>query len=96
MKARTIWRVVGENLGGAIASLINTFNFPLYLLSGGVLPAWDLFEPHMIRTARERSFTYRAAEKETRIAKATLGNEAGLYGAAFLPWHERQDAHQTT
>ena len=28
--------------------LINTFNYPLYLLSGGILPAWDLFAPTMI------------------------------------------------
>jgi glucokinase len=88
-KARTIWRVVGEMLGIALATLINAFNFPLYLLSGGVLPAWEYFEPHMTRVARERSFTFRATPNETRIAQATLGNEAGLYGAAYLPWIER-------
>jgi len=88
-KARTIWRVVGEALGIAIATLINAFNFPLYLLSGGMLPAWEFFEPHMLRTARERSFTFRATGSETRIAQATLGNEAGLYGAAYLPWIEK-------
>src|SRR5437763_3468492 len=32
-KALTIWRVVGEMLGIALATLINAFNFPLYLLS---------------------------------------------------------------
>jgi glucokinase len=88
-KARTIWRVFGEALGIALATLINAFNFPLYLLSGGVLPAWEFFEPHMTRVARERSFTLRATRNETRIAQATLGNEAGLYGAAYLPWIER-------
>ncbi len=88
-KARTIWRVVGEALGIAIATLINAFNFPLYLLSGGMLPAWEFFEPHMVRTVRERSFTFRATGSETRIAQATLGNEAGLYGAAYLPWIEQ-------
>src|SRR5215470_8995082 len=31
-KARTIFRVVGESLGVALAMLVNTFNFPLYLL----------------------------------------------------------------
>src|ERR1700687_1907363 len=36
-KARTIWRVAGEALGVALAMLVNTFNFPLYLLSGGML-----------------------------------------------------------
>src|SRR5262249_55077085 len=30
VRAREIFRVVGESLGIALASLINTFNFPLY------------------------------------------------------------------
>jgi glucokinase len=77
---------MGEMLGVALAMLANTFNFPLYLLSGGILPAWDFFAPTMIAVARERSFTFRTTD--TRIEKATLGNEAGLYGAACLPWLE--------
>jgi glucokinase len=88
-KARTIWRVMGESLGMVLATLINTFNFPLYLLSGGMLPAWEFFEPHMMRVARERSATFRLTINETKIAQATLGNEAGLYGAAYLPWVEK-------
>jgi glucokinase len=85
-KARTIWRVMGEALGVTLATLINTFNFPLYLLSGGMLPAWEFFEPDMVRVAKARSYTFRATANETKIAQATLGNEAGLYGAAYLPW----------
>lgn len=85
-KAREIWRIVGECLGIALATAINTFNFPLYLLSGGMLPAWEFFAPEMMRTVERRSFTYRATKSETRIAMAMLGNEAGLYGAAHLPW----------
>ena len=54
-----------------------------------MLPAWEFFEPHMTRVAKERSFTFRATPNETRIAQATLGNEAGLYGAAYLPWMEK-------
>jgi len=88
-KARTIWRVMGESLGMVLATLINTFNFPLYLLSGGMLPAWEFFEPHMVRVAKERSATFRLTINETKIAQATLGNEAGLYGAAYLPWVEK-------
>ena len=88
-KARTVWRVMGEALGAALATLVNTFNFPLYLLSGGMLPAWDLFEPAMLRILEQRSATYRATGAETRIAQATLGHEAGLYGAAYLPWVEK-------
>ena len=37
-KARTLSGVLGENLGGAIAALINTFNFPLYLLTAACCP----------------------------------------------------------
>ena len=72
-----------KNLGIAIANLINTFNFPLYLLSGGMLPAWDYFAPAMLEEVSRRSFTFR--NSETRIEKAKLGNLAGLYGAAYLP-----------
>jgi glucokinase len=82
-KARMIWQTAGEALGIALAILVNIFNFPLYLLSGGPLAAWELFAPRMIETLKLRSFTFRATE--TKIAQATLGNEAGLYGAAYLP-----------
>jgi len=83
-KAVRIFAAVGQALGIALATLVNTFNFPLYLLSGGVLPAWDLFAPPMLEEVRRRSFTFRTTA--TRIEKATLGNEAGLFGAACLPW----------
>ncbi|HUJ23465.1 MAG TPA: ROK family protein [Bryobacteraceae bacterium] len=82
--ARRVFHSMGEALGIALATVVNTFNFPLYLLSGGVLPAWDLFAPAMIAEARSRSFTFRASNP--RVEKAVLGNEAGLYGAAYLPW----------
>jgi glucokinase len=88
-KARVIWQVVGEALGIALATLVNTFNFPLYLLSGGMLPAWEFFAPHMMQTMEQRSYTYRVTKNETRVAQATLGNEAGLFGAAYLPWLEK-------
>jgi glucokinase len=92
LKAREIWRVMGESLGMLLAMLVNTFNFPLYLLSGGMLPAWDLFAPPMLRTVEVRSATYRFTKPATRIEQATLGSEAGLYGAAYLPWIETRPA----
>ncbi|HWC99247.1 MAG TPA: ROK family protein [Candidatus Sulfopaludibacter sp.] len=86
-KARTIWRIMGESMGIALAMLVNTFNFPLILLSGGMLPAWEFFAPRMIEVTRSRSYTFRATD--TKIEKATLGSEAGLFGAAYLPWSEK-------
>ena len=64
--------------------MINLFNFPLYLLSGGLLAAWDQFAPAMFAEVEKRSFTFR--NSKTRIDKAVLGNEAGLFGAAALPF----------
>jgi glucokinase len=87
-KAQMIFRLFGEYIGIALATLINTFNFPLYLLSGGVLAAWDQFAPTMMAEVERRSFTFRHAK--TRIEKATLGNEAGLIGAAYLPFQAKQ------
>jgi glucokinase len=89
-KASRIFVAMGQALGVALATLVNTFNFPLYLLSGGVLAAWDLFAPPMLAEVRRRSFTFRTTA--TRIEKATLGNEAGLFGAACLPWVEAPSA----
>jgi glucokinase len=48
------------------------------------LPAWDFFAPAMLEEVTRRSFTYR--HSPTKIEKAKLGNEAGLYGAAYLPF----------
>jgi glucokinase len=84
-RANMIFNSMGSALGIAIGNLINIFNFPLYLLSGGPLPAWDLFAPPMMAEIERRSFTYRNAKPGTRIERAILGNEAGLFGAAYLP-----------
>lgn len=86
--ARTVFECMGEALGIALATMVNTFNFPLYLLSGGVLAAWDMFAPPMLEEMRRRSFTFRTTD--TKVEKAILENEAGLYGAAYLPWVGRE------
>jgi glucokinase len=82
--ARAVFARMGAALGQALAALINIFNFPLYLLSGGLLPAWDHFAPAMFAEIETRSFTWR--HTKTRVERAILGNEAGLYGAAYLPF----------
>jgi len=90
-RALMCFRAMGEALGIALASLINAFNFPLFLLSGGVLAAWDLFAPPMMEQIRLRSFTFR--NTRTRVEKAILGSEAGLFGAAYLPFlHLKMDS----
>jgi len=91
-RAVRVFESMGRALGIAIASLINVFNFPLYLLSGGPLPAWNFFAPEMLAEVRKRSFTF--ARTGTRIEKALLGADAGLYGAAYLPM-QQTTSHRT-
>jgi len=81
-RAREVWRVAGQALGAALVSLINIFNPPLVLLSGGMLGAWDFFAPAMLEEVRQYRYVWR--NSPARIEKAMLGNEAGLYGAARL------------
>jgi glucokinase len=83
-RAREVFAVMGEALGIALAMLVNAFNAELYLLSGGVIGAWEFFAPAMLAEARRRSFSFRTTN--TRVEKAKLGGEAGLFGAAYLPW----------
>ena len=73
---------MGVALGTVLADLINIFNVPLYLLGGGLTGAWDCFDSAMRRELLRRSFTYRTFPP--RIERATLGSDAGLYGAAYL------------
>jgi glucokinase len=81
-RAVEVWRVAGKALGSALVSLINIFNFPLVLLSGGMLGAWDFFAPAMLDEVHRYCYVWR--NSPARIEKAVLGNEAGLYGAARL------------
>ncbi|MEQ1885413.1 MAG: ROK family protein [Bryobacteraceae bacterium] len=82
-RALSIFHSVGSALGILLAGLINTFDFPLYLLGGGMAGAWDLFEAPMIAETRRRSFAYR--NNPARVERAALGSDAGLFGAACLP-----------
>ena len=89
-RALTIFTTMGEALGIALAALVNIFNFPLYLLGGGVVDAWQFFAPVMLEEVKRRCFTYRSTLESapTRIEPAQLASEAGLYGAAFLPMQD--------
>ena len=87
-RAKMIFESVGKALGIALATMVNIFNFPLFLIGGGAASGWDQFAPAMFREVQQRSFTYR--NSKTRIDKAVLGNEAGLIGAAYLPLQAQQ------
>lgn len=93
-RAKLVFDSVGRALGIALANLINLFNFPLYLISGGPLPAWDMFAPSMFAEVNRRSFIF--ARTGTKIEKAALAADAGLFGAAYLPFQDERSLIEAT
>jgi glucokinase len=92
--SQKIFERSGRALGIAIASMINTLNLPIYIIGGGGSGGWDAFSPYMFEEVQERSFIYRATLQQapgsrprpkTRITRAMLGSDAGIFGAARLP-----------
>jgi glucokinase len=98
--AQRVYERVGKALGTVVADMVNIFNFPMYVIGGGVASAWDAFAPLMLETVRRNSFVYRATAPTeniqtgdapsrsvhgTMITRAVLGGDAGLIGAARLP-----------
>jgi glucokinase len=95
--AQEVFDGVGRALGIGIGDLVNTLNFPLYVVGGGLANAWNLFSPALFTEVRHRSYVYRLTEPGsavlngnmntgTRIIAAELGADSGLLGACILPY----------
>lgn len=92
--SQKIFERSGRALGIAIAGMINLLNLPIYIIGGGGAGAWDAFSPCLLEELEKRSYVYRATVNEqqgghmrprTRITRAVLGSDAGIFGAARLP-----------
>ncbi len=80
--ALQIFDKVGELLGESLCHLIATLDINHILVGGGLSASFDYILPAMKRT-----FTYWLTKYHAdglNITKATLGNDAGLLGAASL------------
>ncbi|RMH72992.1 MAG: ROK family protein [Gemmatimonadetes bacterium] len=75
-----IYHEVGTFLGIGIANLIHIFNPQMVVIAGGIAAAYDLFAPPMMKQITER--TFETSRQCVQIAKAQLGEFAGLIGAA--------------
>jgi glucokinase len=78
-------------LGIGLGSAINTFNPQKILLGGGIMASGKLILPMARAEAKRRS--YAASYACCSIKKASLGNDAGLIGAAS--WARDQLARRT-
>ncbi|HEX5927843.1 MAG TPA: ROK family protein [Solirubrobacterales bacterium] len=76
-----VFELVGGRLGVACASFANIFQPDAIVVGGGVIAAGDLLLEPARREVRERALT---PMNETPVLEATLGNDAGMIGAAAL------------
>jgi glucokinase len=76
-----VFELIGGRLGVACSSFANIFQPDAIVVGGGVIAAGDLLLEPARRELRERALR---PMNETPILAATLGNDAGMIGAAAL------------
>lgn len=79
--AISVFELIGSRLGVACASFANIFEPNAIVVGGGVIAAGDLLLEPARREVRQRALK---PMNETPILAATLGNDAGMIGAAAL------------
>lgn len=77
---------MADCLGRALAIISCIVDPEVVLIGGGVAGAWGVLAPKVTEAFRTYCFPASAA---MRISAATLGNEAGMYGAAYCALQER-------
>ncbi len=80
--ALEIWTEVGEMLGEGLAALIKVLDINYILIGGGLSASYDYILPAINKTLDYWLNPY--YKNGLAIKRATLGNDAGLLGAASL------------
>lgn len=78
--ALEVFRKMGFYLGIALANLINILNPDVIVIGGGVADGWDLFIGPLRTEIEKRAYSEPA--KRAKLVRASLGDDAGLLGAA--------------
>jgi glucokinase len=76
-----VFDLIGGRLGVACSSFANVFQPDAIVVGGGVIAAGDLLLEPARREVRERALR---PMNETPVLAATLGNDAGMIGAAAM------------
>ena len=71
----------GDYLGKGLAAVAGTVNPEIFVIGGGVSKAGEILLKYIEPTFKKYVFV---ACRDTKFALATLGNDAGIYGAAGL------------
>jgi glucokinase len=84
--AQNVFHRAGRALGIVLADMVNGLNLPMYVIGGGAVDAWEAFAPTMFQELNSRSVVHASSADRAEITRAQLGGEAGLLGAARLPY----------
>ena len=77
-----VLRGLGEEIGIGIADIVSILNPEIIIMGGGVSNLWKFFEVQLMATLKKWSNPL--AIKHLRIVPSSLGNEAGIIGAAKI------------
>lgn len=83
-EAIAFWQQYGRELAAGIASLVYVLTPEAVIIGGGISAGSDLFFPSMIAELEERVLP--TSRSNLQCLRATLGNQAGMVGAAKLAW----------
>lgn len=72
---------MGEYLGHALANIAAVLDPAIFVIGGGVSKAGDVLLPFIEKPFKDRAFF---ASQNVKFALATLGNDAGICGAAKM------------
>ncbi len=84
--SREILRDAGRFLGVGIANIINIMSPEAIILAGGLVGAWNIYVQEAIKEASRRAF--KELFDAVKIIPSSLGDDAGIVGAASLVFME--------
>ncbi len=80
--AIALWDAIGTDIGAALADGVWLLNPDTIVIGGGIAAAGDIIIDPIRRTICERTSTL--FHEQLKVVPATLGNDAGIIGAAAL------------
>ncbi len=87
--SREVLREAGRYLGVGIANIINITSPEAVILAGGLIGSWNIYVDEAIKEASKRAF--KSLFQKVSIIPASLGDEAGIVGAASLVFNPSAD-----
>lgn len=84
--SREVLKDAGKALGVGLANIINIMSPEAIILTGGLIGAWNIYVQEAIKEASRRAF--RELFDGVKIIPSSLGDDAGIVGAASLVFME--------